>query len=130
MKKAVMTLFTLGALALSVHAYDQNERRQDMQSMEAAMAQIQKGILYNNKKMVVQGVETLKKASKNVEIAPKDELDYVPSFAKSQTKNIMLYADKVKTDIEAGKKHSAAKNYTKVLDQCISCHNKIRKWNK
>ncbi len=129
MKKVIITLLTLGILAISVDAYDQNDRRKDMQSMEAAMSQIQKGILYNNKKMVLQGVENLKSASGNVEIAPKGALDYTPAFAKSQTKSIMIYADKVKADIESGKKHSAAKNYTKVLDQCISCHNKIRKWN-
>ncbi len=129
MKKAMIALFTLTAVGLSLQAYDQNDRRQDMQTMEASMAQIQKGILYNNKKLVLQGVDNLKAASKNVEISPKGELDYTPSFAKSQTKSILIYADKVKADFEAGKKHGAAKNYTKVLDQCISCHNKIRKWN-
>ena len=115
MKKIFVTLLTLGAFAISVEAYDQNERRQDMQSMEAAMSQIQKGILYNNKKLVLQGVKNLKSASNNVEIAPKGDLDYTPAFAKSQTKSIMMFADKVKADIEGGKKHSAAKNYTKVL---------------
>ncbi len=129
MKKGMLALLTLGALALSLHAYDENDRRQDMQTMEAAMGQIQKGILYNNKSLVVQGVDNLKTTAKNVQISPKGEMDYTPAFAKSQTKSIMVYADKVKADIEAGKKHSAADNYTKVLDQCISCHNKIRKWN-
>ncbi len=129
MKKTLTGLLTIAALALSVQAYDQNDRRQDMQTMEASMAQIQKGILYNNKKLVLQGVENLKSASQNIQIAPKGDMDYTPAFAKSQTKNILVYADKVKANIEAGKKHAAAKNYTKVLDQCISCHNKIRKWN-
>ena len=128
MKNTLISLLLLSALTLSAQAYDQNDRRQDMQSMETAISLIQKGILYNNKKMALQGVENLKQASKNVEISPKGELDYLPSFAKSKTKSIMLYADKVKEDIEAGKNHTAAKNYTKVLDQCISCHNKIRKW--
>ena len=129
MKKGLITLFMFGALAAGLHAYDQNDRRQDMQTMEASMAQIQKGILYNNKTLVLQGVDNLISASQNVKIAPKGELDYTPAFARSQTKSIKLYAEKLKADFEAGKKHSAAKNYTKVLDQCISCHNKIRKWN-
>ena len=129
MKQALIALVTVATVGLTLQAYDQNDRRQDMQTMEAAMAQIQKGILYNNKKLALQGVENLKAASANVQIAPKGDLDYGPAFAKAQTKNIMAYADKLKADIEAGKKHGAAKNYTKVLDQCISCHNKIRKWN-
>jgi len=130
MTKTLISLFTMGTLALSIHAYDQNDRQKDMQAMESSMSQIQKGILYNNKKIVLQGIDNLKVASKNVEISPKGEMDYAPVFAKKQTKNIMIYADKIKASIEAGKKHYAADNYKKVLDQCISCHSKIRKWNK
>jgi cytochrome c553 len=129
MKKIIIGLFTLGVLTVSLHAYDQAERIQDMQTMEVSMAQIQKGILYNNKKMAIQGVESLKNASSKVEVAPKTEMDYSAVFAKKQAVNIVKFADKVKENIEAGHKHAAATNYTKVLDQCISCHNKIRKWN-
>ncbi len=130
MAKTLISLFAMGTLALSIHAYDHNDRQKDMQAMEASMSQIQKGIFYNNKKIVLQGVDNLKAASQNVEISPKGEIDYAPVFAKSQTKNIMTYADKIKAAIEVGKKHNAADSYKKVLDQCISCHNKIRKWNK
>ena len=129
MKKIITGLFTLGVLTLSLNAYDQAERIQDMQTMEASMAQIQKGILYNNKKMVLQGVENLKNASSKVEVTSKTDMDYSAVFAKKQAANIVKFANKVKNNIEAGHKHAAATNYTKVLDQCISCHNKIRKWN-
>ena len=129
MKKIITGLFILGALTLSLNAYDQAERIQDMQTMEASMAQIQKGILYNNKKLVLQGVENLKNASSKVEITSKAEMDYSAVFAKKQAANIVKFSDKIKENIEVGHKHGAATNYTKVLDQCISCHNKIRKWN-
>ena len=128
MKKTIAGLVTLGVLTVSAQAYDQAERIQDMQMMEVSMAQIQKGILYNNKKIVLQGVENLKNASSKVEIAPKTDMDYSTVFAKKQAANIIKFADKIKQNIEAGHKHGAASNYTKVLDQCISCHNKIRKW--
>ncbi|RRS30613.1 MAG: hypothetical protein P794_06620 [Epsilonproteobacteria bacterium (ex Lamellibrachia satsuma)] len=129
MKKIIIGLITFGALTFNLQAYDQSERIQDMQTMEASMAQIQKGILYNNKKMVLQGVANLKQASSKVEIAPKTDMDYSTNFAKNQASNIRKFADRVKENIKAGHKHGAAMNYTKVLDQCISCHNKIRKWN-
>jgi len=128
MKKIIAGLVTFGVLTFSLQAYDQAERIQDMQTMEVSMAQIQKGILYNNKKIVLQGVENLKNASSKVEIAPKTDMDYSAVFAKKQAANIIKFADKVKENIEAGHKHAAATNYTKMLDQCISCHNKIRKW--
>ncbi len=129
MKKIIVNVLVLGFMTLSLQAYDQVERIQDMQTMEAAMAQIQKGVLYNNKKMALQGVENLKKASSKVEVAPKGLMDYSTVFAKKQAANIVKYSDKMKSNIEANQKHAAATNYTKVLSQCISCHNKIRKWS-
>ncbi len=124
-------LFTIAALTLNVQAYDQAERIKDMQTMEMSMAEIQKGILYNDKNMVLKGVENLKKSSDKVEITQKDEMDYTYTvqFAKKQVENINKYADKLKRSIEANEKHAAAANYTKVLQECVSCHNKIRKWN-
>jgi predicted RNA-binding protein with EMAP domain len=129
MKKILAALFTVSTLTMSLYGYGQTNRIQDMQNMETAMSEIQKGILYNNKKMVLEGVENLKKASANVKVAPKGDMDYNAIFAKKQSKNIIKYADKVKENIEAGHKHGAATNYTNVLGECISCHNKIRKWN-
>ncbi len=122
-------LLTLSALTLSLQAYDQAERIQDMQTMEVSMVEIQRGILYNNKTMVLKGVESLKKISRKVEISKNDDMDYSASFAKKQTANIIRYADKLQVNIEANQKHAATTNYTKVLNQCVSCHNKIRKWN-
>lgn len=114
---------------LSLQAYSQEDQVKDMQTMASAMATIQKGILYNDKAMVIKGSEQLKNAAAKVEIPPKGDMDFSSAFAKNKSKNIMKFADKVKENIEAGHKHGAASNYTKALGECISCHNKIRKWN-
>ena len=129
MKKTMLTLLGVSILSMNVYGYDQTDRIKDMQTMEQAMSEIQKGILYNNQKMVLDAVENLKKASASVEVAPKGNMDYTAGFAQKQSKNIMKYAEKIKANISEGHKHSAAKNYTNVLTECISCHNKIRKWN-
>jgi cytochrome c556 len=129
MKKILVSLLATGALTLNLQAYDQTDRIQDMRTMEISMAEIQKGILYNNKKMVLEGVENLKKASSTVQVSEKTDMDYSATFAKKQAANISRYANKLKANIEANQKHAATTNYTKVLNQCVSCHNKIRKWN-
>ena len=129
MKKIIVSLLVLGSMTLSLHAYSNADRIEDMRVMEIAMQKIQKGILYNNKDMVLQGVDKLKKASRNVEVDKKEDMDYSASFAKKQAENIIRYADKLKASIEANQKHAATTNYTKILNQCVSCHNKIRKWN-
>jgi len=129
MKKTVTAIVLISLLSISAYGYSKEERVKDMQAMETAMSKIQKGILYNDKKMVIEGADNLKKSSAQVEVAPEGFMDYSAVYAKQQSKNIMKYADKIKSDIEASHKHSASKNYTKILDQCISCHNKLRKWN-
>jgi len=129
MKKTMLALLGMGILSMSAYGYDQTDRIKDMRSMEQAMSEIQKGILYNNSKLVLEGIASLKEASGNVEIAPKGDMDYSSFFAKKQSKNIIKYAEKIESNIKAGRKHGAASNYTKVLGECISCHNKIRKWN-
>jgi len=128
MKKTVAAVMVMSVLSMSLYGYSKEERVKDMQTMEMAMAQIQKCILSNDDKMVIEGVDNLKKSSANVEVAPKWKMDYSPSYAKQQTKNIMKYADKIKSSIESDRKHSANSSYTKVLGECISCHNKLRTW--
>lgn len=129
MKKSLITLLTLAALASTLYGYTQEDRIKDMQTMAEALANVQKGILFNNKNLVHDGVEKLKKASENIEIAPKTDMDYSTVFAKDQADNIEKYAIKLDTSMQEGKKHSALSNYTKVMNQCVSCHNKLRKWN-
>ncbi len=128
MKKTVTAVMVMSVLSMSLYGYSKEERVKDMQTMEMAMAQIQKGILSNDNKMVIEGADNLKKSTSHVEVAPKGHMDYGPSYAKQQSKNIMKYADKIKSNIEEDRKHSASSNYTKILNECISCHNKLRKW--
>ena len=128
MKKTVTVMMAMSVLSMSLYGYSKEERVKDMQTMETAMAQIQKGLLSNDQKMVLEGVDNLKKSTASVEVAPKAHMDYGPAYAKKQSENILIYADKIKSNIEEGRKHSAAKNYTEVLGECISCHNKLRKW--
>ena len=129
MKKMILSLWTVSALALTLQAYDNTDRKIDMQAMEASMSQIQKGFLYNNQKLVSQGVSNLKQSSNTVEVIQKSEMDYSPRFAKDQAEDIMKLANEIQEKMAAEKKHSAASSYTEVLNKCISCHNKIRKWN-
>jgi len=129
MKKILGMLLLVSGVSMSTFAYDQTDRIKDMQTMEIAMAEIQKGILYNNSKLVVDGVALLKKAASSVEVAPKSTMEFSASFAKRKSDNIKKYADKIEENIKSGHKHGAARHYTNVLGECISCHNKIRKWN-
>ena len=129
MKNIVIAISLVSSLSVGVQAYDQANRIHDMQMMETSMAEIQKGILYNNNKMIFKGIDGLKKASVKVDVTEKTEMNYSSKFAKQKAENIMKFADKIKVNATDNHMHAASSNYTKVLNQCISCRNKIRKWN-
>lgn len=128
MKKIVTSMMVMSVLSVSVFGYSTAERIQDMKMMEMAMAKIQKGLLSNHQLLVIAGVNDLKKSAASIEVAPKGDMDYGPSYAKQQKQDIMKFADKIKSSIEDNRKHAANTNYTKVLGECISCHNKLREW--
>ena len=121
-------MMVMSLLSVSVYGYSTEERIQDMQMMEMAMAKIQKGLLSNNPKVVLAGVTHLQRFASYIEVSPKGDMDYGPAYATQQSEKIMKYADKVKSSIEANRKHAANANYTKVLGECIACHNKLRLW--
>jgi len=95
---------------------------------------IQKGLLINDKNMLSKGVNQLQQVTRKVEPPIKEdsilaqENTYKYKFSRKQGEKIIKYAEDIKTDMNAGNKHSASKSFVKVLDECISCHNKIRKW--
>ena len=128
----------MGLIALfgsTLHAeYTDEERIRDMQTMEQAMIKIQKGLLISDRNTLSKGVNQLQQVTRKVEppidsksvLAQKNTHKY--KFSRKQGEKIIQYAEDIKVDMNAGNKHSASKSFVKVLDECISCHNKIRKW--
>ena len=132
------TTITIGLMilfSLSLNAsYTDEERIEDMQIMEQAMVKIQKGLLVNDKEILYEGVDELQKVTNKVKPPVdhnsilKQKNTYKYKFSKKQGEKIIRDSESIKKDMEAGNKHSASKSFIKVLDECISCHNKIRKW--
>ena len=135
MHKNIITVGLILLFATTLNAdYTDRERIRDMKTMEDAMVDIQKGLLINDKNMLSKGVNKLQQVTRKVEPPIKEnsilaqENTYKYKFSRKQGEKIIRYAEDIKTDMNAGNKHSASKSFVKVLDECISCHNKIRKW--
>ncbi len=125
----------ISLFSLTLHAeYTDEERIKDMQKMEEAMVKIQKGLLINDRNMLSKGVNQLQQITRKVEppinsntvLAQKNTHKY--KFSRKQGEKIIHFSEALRKDMDAGRKHSASKSFVKVLDECISCHNKIRKW--
>ena len=135
MYKNIIAIGLIALFSLTLHAdYTDEERIRDMKAMEEGMMKIQKGLLINDKNLLSKGVNQLQQVTRKVEppIDSNNDLvqkyTYKYKFSRKQGEKIIRYAEDIKVDMNAGNKHSATKSFVKVLDECISCHNKIRKW--
>ncbi len=133
MKKSLIVLLTVLFSSISANAeYTDAQRVKDMQLMENAVSQIQKGILYNKVEVVEVGVDQLQSIIKGVKAPKKKEEvlgitdQYNAKYTKKLSDKMIDFSEKVRNDMKNGQKHSAAKNYMNVIQQCISCHNKVR----
>ncbi len=135
MYKIIIAIGLVTLFSLTLHAdYTDKERIRDMKAMEEGMMKIQKGLLINDKNLLSKGVNQLQQVTRKVEppIDSSNDLvqkyTYKYKFSRKQGEKIIHDAEDIKTEMNAGNKHSATKAFVKVLDECISCHNKIRKW--
>jgi len=135
MYKNIMGIGLIALFSLTLHAdYTDKERIRDMKAMEEGMMKIQKGLLTNDRNILSKGVNQLQQVTRKVEppIDSSNDLvqkyTYKYKFSRKQGEKIIHDAEDIKTEMNAGNKHSASKAFVKVLDECISCHNKIRKW--
>lgn len=135
MIKKILTI-TAAAVMLPAVVFAENKAAlmKDMSAQEAAMATIQKSLLYSSKAGVVEGVAALKAANKVATL--KDGLvDYLPKEKKALYKTALKegekvnkYSDEMVKNLEAGKYEEAFKAYGKVLNSCNTCHVIIRSW--
>jgi len=135
MYKNIIAIGLIALFSVTLHAeYTDQERIRDMKAMEEGMIKIQKGLLINDKNLLSKGVNQLQQVTRKVEPPINSNNDLVQKytykykFSRKQGEKIIRYAEDIKVDMNAGNKHSATKSFVKVLDECISCHNKIRKW--
>ncbi len=135
MYKNIIAIGLIALFSLTLHAdYTDKERIRDMKAMEEGMMKIQKGLLTNDRNILSKGVNQLQQVTRKVEppIDSSNDLvqkyTYKYKFSRKQGEKIIHDAEDIKTEMNAGNKHSATKAFVKVLDECISCHNKIRKW--
>lgn len=133
-KKAILITAAAIILPASLMAEDKAAIMKDMAAQEAAMASIQKALLYSSKAGVAEGVKALNEANKIATL--KDGLvNYLPNDKKALHKTALKegekvnkYADEMLKKLEAGKYEEAFVAYGKALNSCNTCHVIIRSW--
>jgi cytochrome c556 len=104
----------------------------NMADMETAMANIQKGFLYNNVNVVKNGVSQLKETVKFTESFMKEGVGENKinnkMYAHKEAVSIAGMADEILATFAKGDRYSAANNYLLILSKCLSCHQTVRSW--
>ena len=140
MKKLLLKLTITTALSTTLalaEGYSQGERILDMQKMAQAMQDIQSGFFYNNADIVKAGVQDLKDTI--VKVRPTDaEVNNKDIYEKwlqndlKMTNKIQKKIIKKLEDIEErftdGDAVQALQAYSKISNQCMKCHIRLRKW--
>ncbi len=131
-KGILVVLASMTLLSVNASAYSDKERINDMQMMEKATQQMQKGFLYNNISDIKAGAALLKKHAAVIQPPIKQGETYKNNYAytvtKREAKEMIKYTDEAVANYEAFKPKQAMNSFTKVLKQCMTCHARIRKW--
>lgn len=136
MKKSLIALALIGVI-LQAEPYTKQQRITDMQTMAAAMQDIQNGFFYNNFDMVQVGTSKLTDTIMKIQ-PPLSELEEKDVMTR-YTNNKVRMSNKIKKTINKkasdiierfrdGDAVQALQAYTKITKQCMECHTQLRKW--
>lgn len=132
MKKTLLVLALVSGMLCAQQEVRYPERMKNMQAMETAMSEIQKGFLYDNVNVVKNGVKHLKKTVSFTESFMKEGIGKNKinnkMYAKKEAEHITRMADEILATFEKGDRYSAANNYLLILSKCLSCHQTVRSW--
>ncbi len=140
MKKFLRHITMLTAattIVVMAEGYTQADRIADMQKMAKAMQDIQSGFFYNNVDIVKAGTKVLKSTIVNVrpidsEVNNKDIYEKWLNNDLKMTRKIQKKIKKKATVLEErfanGDAVQALQEYSKIAQQCMKCHVRLRKW--
>ncbi|MEA1919336.1 MAG: hypothetical protein U9N52_05800 [Campylobacterota bacterium] len=137
MKKTLLLLITI-FVASSFGAIDQQklERKQDMQMLASGLKLLQDGLIYNNKTLMLTGVEMIEKGEKKLLSAHGDSLKkYLPGdtayaykYAEKAAQRISDYSKELSDAVKDKKDYTKiSKTYSYIINECAGCHLRIRK---
>jgi len=136
MIKTILISMILSTFA-TAESYTQVQRVEDMQKLAQAMQDIQSGFFYNNLDIIRDGTKTLQETI--VKVQATDEEKENKDIYERWLQNDLAMSNKIKkrivkksaTMIERfadGDAVQALQNYSKISQECLKCHVRLRKW--
>ncbi|MBU1216517.1 hypothetical protein KJ870_01120 [bacterium] len=133
MRIVLLTLLSalLASSLFAANTTEQSKLSSDMRTMLSAMVDIQRAGYYLNKAGVKEGADRLIKSLDS--LLTTDPTSYLPDdkvnagkFAKKREQMLKLYAQELILAVENEDTDEAMSNYTLIINECTSCHSRIR----
>jgi len=142
MKKAVFSLGLGIAMLVAGRPQvpmtpEQQELQKTMKTLAKGLTRIQYGILYNDREELLAGVRMIKRTEDGFLTRHGEALKrYMPenpkfalSLARLSEKNIERYIRMMRSDIFSKKDYSRiTAGYSHIMQECVGCHRKLRRW--
>ena len=136
MKKMVLALLVTSSIAFA-GTYTKEDRVKDMHKMADAMGTIQTGFFFNNYETIASGVNALTDAAQRIQpplevLKEKNPMArYMNQKVKMTNKVVKKINQKALTILQrfkSGDSAQAIQAYSKIVDQCMKCHQQMRMW--
>lgn len=133
MRIVLLTLLSalLASTLFAANATEKSRLASDMRTMLEALVDIQRAGFYSNKAGVKDGANRLIKSLDS--LITTDPTSYLPDekadagrFAKKREQMIKLYAEDLISSIDHNEMDEAMNNYSLIINECTSCHSRIR----
>lgn len=130
--KKIMLLSLLVSVVIYAQNTEKNHSIETMQNLELGMETILKGLMYNNKNILIKGVNEIGENSKNIDafnIKNEKDRNFKPKkYAETESKVITALAEDILTSFNKGDRRRSVDTFKKLQNQCMNCHALIRKW--
>ena len=127
MRKLLLTLIA-GATIASASSITINAT---MDLMEKGMQTIQKGFFYNQKAMILEGIDIVEGANKIFNTVDTKEFtkgNRAQQVISNIHSNLAANLKAFKSSVKANQFANASIQYGKVVNDCVACHTIIRGW--
>lgn len=104
-----------------------------MKKLEDGMSKIQMGYLYNNKELIIDGLNDITKG--NVLFKKGNLESYLPKNKRHMLKRSLMHSKKIDKEVDLMKKsigknkiYDSLKHHIEIIKACTDCHAVVRSW--
>ena len=130
--KKIVILSLLACTVMWSEEANKDLQIKTMQNLEKGMETILKGLMYNNKSIILKGADAINDNTKNIalfDIKNEKGVNFkAKKYSETEAKALGKLAENVLTSFGKGERRRSLDYFRKLQNQCMNCHALIRGW--